>query len=108
MLKREIKSDIKFFVSEIMLRKMKAELNQHRYYLDQQVEQRTGHLLKRIAFLESCNTTLCDKLAASRQELARFRQQASLPLADLRSGVMTRHVREGNRQIQLNEQLSVS
>lgn len=97
MLKRVMKSDNTTFVSEIMLRKMKAELNQHRYYLDQQVELRTEHLLKRIVFLEFCNTTLCDKLAASRQELARLRQRAPLPLADLRGRVMAGHARDGNR-----------
>ncbi len=107
MLKREIKSDNKLFVSEIMIRKMKAELNQHRYYLDQQVEQRTEHLLKRIAFLESCNTTLCDKLAASRQELARLRQQGDC-VADLRGRVMAGHARDGNWKIQLNEELSAA
>ncbi len=74
----EMKSEVKPFISEIMYREMKAELHEHRYYLEQKVEQRTEHLLKRIASLEACNATLCDKLAAAQQELAMFRQQAAL------------------------------
>ncbi len=105
MLKSYIKFNNQPFVSEIMLRKMKAELNQHRYYLDQQVQQRTEHLLKRIAFLESCNTTLCDKLAASQQELARLRQQTDLA-ADMRGRAMPLPVRDDNSK--WNEHLSAA
>lgn len=72
----EMKSKLKPFISEIMYREMRAELHEHRYYLEQKVEQRTEHLLKRIASLEACNATLCDKLAAAQQELAMLRQAA--------------------------------
>jgi len=48
------------------MQKMKAELKEHRYCLERNVELRTGHLLKRIALLESCNATLCGKLALAR------------------------------------------
>ena len=70
----EMKSELKPFISEIMYREMKAELHEHRYYLEQKVERRTEHLLKRIASLEACNATLCDKLAAAQRELAMLRQ----------------------------------
>lgn len=52
------------------MKKMKAELKEHRYCLERNIEQRTGYLLKRIALLESCNTTLCEKLALARREPA--------------------------------------
>jgi hypothetical protein len=81
MLNGDTKSGSTPFVIAVMLkmRKMKAELNEHRYYLEQKVEQRTEHLLTRTAFLESCNTALCDKLAAAQKELAALRPQSSLP-----------------------------
>ena len=69
----EMGSEIKPFISEIMYREMKAELHEHRYYLEQKVELRTEHLLRRIASLEACNTTLCDKLAAAQRELAKLK-----------------------------------
>lgn len=56
------------------MKKMAAELNEHRYYLEQKVAQSTEHLQKRIALLESCNATLCGKLASSQQELAALQQ----------------------------------
>lgn len=64
------------FIKKIMLdmKKMKAELNEHRYYLERNVERRTEHLLKNIALLESCNATLCDKLALTRKELSALKQ----------------------------------
>ena len=74
MFNEEMGSELKPFISEIMYREMKAELHEHRYYLEQKVERRTEHLLKRIASLEACNATLCDKLAAAQQELAMLRQ----------------------------------
>ena len=69
------------FVGKAMrgMNKMKAELNELHYHLERNVEQRTGALSKRIALLESCNTTLCDKLASARKELAALKQ-ASLHL----------------------------
>lgn len=70
------KSDTTLFVRKIMLnmKKMKAELNEHRYFLERNVEWRTEHLLKRIALLESCNATLSSKLAAAHKELAALKQ----------------------------------
>jgi hypothetical protein len=52
------------FIGKIMhdMKKMKAELKDHRYGLERNVELRTAHLLTRIALLESCNATLCSKL----------------------------------------------
>lgn len=44
------------------LKKMHAELSEHRYYLEKNVAGRTEHLSRRIDLLESCNKTLCSKL----------------------------------------------
>jgi predicted nuclease with TOPRIM domain len=63
------------------MKKMKAELNELRYHLERNVKQRTEPLLKRIALLESCNTTLCDKLASVRKELTALKQQSVYTLA---------------------------
>ena len=65
------------FISKVMLdmQKMETELNEHRYYLERNVERRTEHLLKRIAALEACNATLCDKLTLARKEFAALKQQ---------------------------------
>lgn len=73
------KSDTTLFVSKVMLdmKKMKTELNEHRYCLERNVERETAHLLKRIALLESCNATLSAKLALAHQELALLRQQSA-------------------------------
>lgn len=70
MLKRYNKPGVALFVGKLMhdMKKMKAELKEHRYYLERNVEQRTEHLLKRIALLESCNATLGEKLALARKE----------------------------------------
>ena len=70
------KSGAMLFVGKAMrdINKMKAELNELRYHLERNVEQRTEALSKRIALLESCNTTLCDKLASARKELAALKQ----------------------------------
>lgn len=59
-------------------KEMEAELNQHRYYLERHVELRTEQLIKRIALLESCNTTLGSKLALSRTELAALKRQSAI------------------------------
>lgn len=93
----EMKSEVKPFISEIMYREMKAELHEHRYYLEQKVEQRTEHLLKRIASLEACNAALCDKLAAAQQELSALRRQVAT--ADQ---AMPLHVVEGQWGAQLS------
>jgi len=76
MLNRYKKSGAMLFVGKALLdmKKMKAELNELRYHLERNVEQRTEALSKRIALLESCNTTLCDKLASARKEFAALKQ----------------------------------
>jgi hypothetical protein len=56
---------------------MEAELDEHRYYIERKVEQRTESLKKQMALLESCNAALCKKL-----ELA---QAASIPPHELAS-----------------------
>jgi hypothetical protein len=67
------------FVGKVMrdMKKMKAELNEHRYYLERNVERRTEHLLKRTELLEYCNATLCDKLALAHKELVALEQQSA-------------------------------
>jgi translation initiation factor 1 (eIF-1/SUI1) len=55
--------------------KMAAELDEHRYYLEKNIAIRTEQLLKRITLIESCNETLCAKLAAASKELETLKQQ---------------------------------
>lgn len=55
-------------------KRMQTELNELRHYFEQNVAQRTERLVKRIALLESCNATLCGKLARSQEELHKFRE----------------------------------
>jgi hypothetical protein len=55
--------------------KMAAELNEHRNYLEKTVAIRTEQLLRRITLLESCNETLCAKLASTNKELDTLKQQ---------------------------------
>lgn len=76
------KSDTTLFVRKIMLemKAMKAELNEHRYCLERNVERRTEQLLRRIALLESCNATLSDKLVSAYNELAAHKQQPAYAL----------------------------
>ncbi|MCX7192061.1 MAG: hypothetical protein NTY60_00250 [Proteobacteria bacterium] len=51
-------------------RKLRAELKEHRYYLEKNVACRTEHLSRHIVLLESCNQTLCGKLAMLKKGLA--------------------------------------
>lgn len=62
------------------MNKMEAELKELRYYMERNVELRTENLLKRIAVLESCNATLCDKLAQAHQEPVALKQQSARTL----------------------------
>lgn len=62
-------------------KEMEAELNERRYYLEQSVEQRTEHLMKRISLLESCNAALCNKLALMNQEVASLDASSATPLS---------------------------
>ncbi|OGS91861.1 MAG: hypothetical protein A2Z95_10250 [Gallionellales bacterium GWA2_60_18] len=57
---------------------MEAELHEHRYRFARNVEQRTEQLMRRIALLESCNATLCDKLALAKSESAAHKPVGSL------------------------------
>lgn len=70
--------DVALFIGRAMLgmRKMRIELNEHRYFLERSVERETAHLSKRIALLESCNATLSGKLALAYQEVATLKQQS--------------------------------
>ena len=65
------KSGAILYVRKVMLdrKKMKDELNEHRYFLERKVEEETAHLLKRIALLESCNATLSERLALANKEI---------------------------------------
>lgn len=89
MLNRYKKSGIPLFIRKAMLdmEVMKAELNEHRYYLERNVERRTAYLTHRIALLESCNAALCDKLASAQKDLAALKQQPvyALPNKDTES-----------------------
>lgn len=74
------KSGAPLFFSGVMLditdkKEMEAELNEHRYCLERNVERRTEQLVKSMTLLESCNAALCDKLASAQEELAALRQQ---------------------------------
>lgn len=64
---------------------MEAELNEHRYYLERKVEQRTEQLVRRITLLETCNTTLCDKLAQARRDVAALHKQLASALSGAKS-----------------------
>lgn len=72
------KSDATLFLGNVVLgmKKMKAELNEHRHFLERSVERETAYLSKRIALLESCNATLSGKLALAYQEIAMLERSA--------------------------------
>lgn len=72
------RSDATLFLGNVMLgmKKMKAELNEHRHFLERSVERETASLSKRIALLESCNATLSGKLALAYQEIAMLERSA--------------------------------
>ncbi len=79
------KSGTPLFFSGVMLdisdkKAMEAELNEHRYYLERNVERRTEQLVKNMTLLESCNASLCDKLALTQKELAALKQQMAGPM----------------------------
>ena len=74
------------FIRGVMLditdkKRMEAELADHRYFLERNVESRTRQLAKCIATLESCNSSLCEQLSAARMEIASLKQQlmANMP-----------------------------
>lgn len=61
---------------------MEAELNELRYHLERNVEQRTEQLLRNITLLESCNAALCERLASAQRELAVLKLARNLPDAE--------------------------
>ena len=77
MLNESNKPTAQFSNTMLDINKMQDELTEHRYHLEQKVEQETEQLLKRIALLESCNATLCDKLAVAQKEIISLKQQAA-------------------------------
>lgn len=73
-------SGVPLFIRGVMLdisdkKRMEAELVDHRYYLERNVEQRTRELMKRIEMLESCNASLCNQLSSARMEVAALERQ---------------------------------
>lgn len=65
------------------MKTMEEELNEHRYYLEKKVEQRTEQLVRRINLLESCNATLCDKLAQARRDISELHKQLDSALSGI-------------------------
>jgi PAS domain S-box-containing protein len=71
------------FIRGVMLdisdkKRMEAELADHRYYLERNVERRTRELMKRIEMLESCNAALCSQLSSARMENAALHRQLEI------------------------------
>jgi len=64
------------------MNKMKAELHEHRYYLEANVERRSEQLLKQISMLESCNESLSEKLTQAHQKIIVLKQQLAHALPD--------------------------
>lgn len=79
-LNRYKKTSTALFIYKIRreMKKMASELNEHRYYLEQNVERRTELLAKRIEMLEACNASLCSKLAQSQRKLAALQEAAEV------------------------------
>ncbi len=67
-------------VTSIDIKAMEVELNEYRHRFEQKVEQRTAQLVRRITLLESCNSTLCDKLELVQRELTALKQQPAAPV----------------------------
>lgn len=62
-------------------KELEAGLAEHRSYLEREVEQRTEQLVKRMELLESCNRTLCDKLAQAKRTIAALQKQLDASLS---------------------------
>lgn len=71
---------------------MEEELNEHRYYLEKKVEQRTEQLVRRITLLESCNASLCDKLAQARREVVTLQKQLAGAMSNVGSNDCLGHI----------------
>ena len=74
------------------MKKMTSELNEHRYYLERNVDRRTEHLVKRIAVLEACNATLCGKLALSQKELTALKHTMPPEISEPNDGSVKLYV----------------
>jgi uncharacterized coiled-coil protein SlyX len=74
---------------DVAVKMLEAELQEHRYYLEQKVEQRTVQLARRITLLESCNATLADKLAQARREISVLHKQLANCVSELKSDECT-------------------
>ena len=57
------------------IQEVKAQLHEYRYCLEKNVEQRTAHLHKRIASLESRNAKLCDDLTTVYEQIAALKRE---------------------------------
>lgn len=62
-------------MTSIDTRVIEVELNELRHHLEQEVKKRTEQLTRCITLLESCNATLCDKLALAHKKFAALRRQ---------------------------------
>ena len=93
-LKKYKKTSTTLFVLKVMrnMKKMTSELNEHRYYLERNVDRRTEHLVKRIAVLEACNATLCGKLALSQKELTALKHTMPPEIAEPNDGSVKLYV----------------
>lgn len=72
-------SGMPLFIRGVMLdvsdkKRMEAELGEHRYSLERNVEKRTRELMKRIEMLESCNASLCGRLSSAKLENATLKR----------------------------------
>jgi len=68
---------------------MEDELEDHRYYMERRVAQRTGEMGRRLAMMESCNASLCDqmeKLLNNNARLSQAVQQGQALLRKLSGG----------------------
>jgi hypothetical protein len=79
LMKKYKRTNTTLFVLKVMrrMKQMQSELEEHRYYLERNVDLKTLHLTRRIDLLESCNTNLCGKLAITKKELAALTEKVS-------------------------------
>lgn len=68
MLRKKSSTMLHVFRLKQIIKKMKSELDEHRYYLERNVAQRTEYLTRHIEVLETCNATLCSKLTQLQKE----------------------------------------
>ncbi len=69
------------------IQEVKAQLHEYRYCLEKNVEQRTAHLQKRIASLESRNAKLCDNLTSVYEQIAALKRESESPADESGRGV---------------------